>query len=503
MAKAIMIQGTMPGVGKSLVAAGLCRVLKEDGMRVAPFKAKSIEEHSYVTREGLEMGRSQVIQSEAAGIAPTVLMNPVLLKPVSETEYQLIVNGEIAGIVTPENAASMETELAPYIREAYELLSEQYDVIVIEGTEGAAELGIKKNSFANMGMAKFAKAPVILVGDAKKGGIFAQLYGTAELLEEQDKKRLQGLVVNKIGIQETILEQGFRTLEHKTHKKIIGMIPYLDMKMEEEDGIFRHLDECKKEPKLDIAVIRFPQIANYTDFSALERLSSIRVRYISTPEEMEYPDMIILPGTKHTISDLLWLREINMEEKIVNQYKQGALIFGIGGGYQMLGVSIQDTTLLANMANTVAGIGLLPVESIWDPAGGQIPFKGKLEMVMGPYEKLSKAEYKGYEIEIGHSKALEPLRPLAQSEGKLLGVCKGRVAGTYLHGFFDSREVASGILNILADQKGIRIEEDQEDSLIDHKEEQYRTLALQLRESLEMKKIYEMIEKGEAYEGRG
>lgn len=495
-----MIQGTMSGAGKSLLVAGLCRILKEDGVKVAPFKSQNMALNSYITKEGLEMGRAQVVQAEAAGIEPSVLMNPILLKPTDDTGSQVIINGEVIGNMSARDYFSIKRDLVPYIKEAYEALSQAYDVIVIEGAGSPAEINLKNNDIVNMGMAKIAKAPVLLVGDIDRGGVFAQLYGTVELLDENEQKRVKGLLINKFRGDESILEPGVQMLERKMHKKVVGTIPYMEVDIEEEDSISERFAAEKKPARIHIDVIRLPHISNYTDLAPLEHLDDIGVRYVSQPAEIDLPDLIIIPGSKNTIGDFMWLRESGMEERILHMHKQGTMVFGICGGYQMLGMAIHDPIGI-EFAGSINAMGLLPVETYFEEEKTRTQVQGKFQTLVGPFEKLSQASYEGYEIHMGQTKAIEPVRTLMQNDGRSLGCCKGRVAGTYVHGIFDKGEVTSAILEILADQKGIRPEEIQGENFSDYKEIQYQKLAQELRERLDMKRIYAMIEQGEEYDG--
>ena len=320
MAKVIMIQGTMSNAGKSLLAAGLCRIFHQDGYRVAPFKSQNMALNSFITREGLEMGRAQVMQAEAAGIEPSVLMNPILLKPTNDTGSQVIVNGEVLGNMSAREYFSHKKELIPDIMKAYHALEEQYDIIVIEGAGSPAEINLKADDIVNMGMAKLVDAPVLLVGDIDRGGVFAQLYGTVELLEPDERDRIKGLIINKFRGDKTILDPGVVMLEERGHVPVVGVVPYMELSIDDEDSLSSRFDR-KEEGLIDIAVIRYPRISNFTDLSVLEQIGQVSVRYVDSVRDLHHPDMIVLPGSKNTMADLKWMRENGLEaliKKIVN-----------------------------------------------------------------------------------------------------------------------------------------------------------------------------------------
>ena len=281
MAKSIMVQGTMSNAGKSLLAAGLCRIFKQDGYRVAPFKSQNMALNSFITREGLEMGRAQVMQAEAAGIEPSVLMNPILLKPTNDTGSQVIVNGEVLSTMSARDYFKYKKQLVPDIMKAYHALEEQADIIVLEGAGSPAEINLKNDDIVNMGMAKMAKAPVLLVGDIDRGGVFAQLAGTMMLLEEEEKRLVKGLVINKFRGDKSILDPGIEMLEQLCGKPVVGVAPYMDIDVEDEDSLSERMSDHKEIGQIDLAVIRLPRISNFTDFNIFESIPGVSVRYIS------------------------------------------------------------------------------------------------------------------------------------------------------------------------------------------------------------------------------
>lgn len=309
MAKVIMVQGTMSNAGKSLLVAGLCRVFRQDGYTVAPFKSQNMALNSFITKEGLEMGRAQVMQAEAAGIAPMVCMNPILLKPISHTGSQVIVNGEVIGNMSAREYFAYKKQLVPDIKKAFQKLEEKADIIVIEGAGSPAEINLKENDIVNMGLAEMVDAPVLLVGDIDRGGVFAQLLGTLMLLTKQEKDRVKGLVINKFRGDKTILDPGILMLEEKGRVPVVGVLPYLELKLEDEDSLTERFDH-RREGLIDIAVIRYPRISNFTDFNVFEQNPNVTVRYVASEEELHHPDLIILPGSKNTMGDLKWMRQM-------------------------------------------------------------------------------------------------------------------------------------------------------------------------------------------------
>ena len=296
MAKVIMVQGTMSNAGKSLIVAGLCRIFKQDGYRVAPFKSQNMALNSFITKEGLEMGRAQVMQAEAAGIKPSVLMNPILLKPTNDTGSQVIVNGEVLGNLSAREYYKRKKEMIPHIMQAYRQLDEQYDIIVLEGAGSPAEINLKQDDIVNMGMAKLAKAPVLLVGDIDRGGVFASLAGTLMLLEPQEREMVKGLVINKFRGDVSILRPGLDQIEQITGKQVVGVVPYMNLDLEDEDSLSERFTRRTAPAMLDIAVVRLPRISNFTDLNSLECVDGVSVRYVKSAAELKQPDMVVLPG---------------------------------------------------------------------------------------------------------------------------------------------------------------------------------------------------------------
>ena len=342
VAKTIMIQGTASNAGKSLIVAGLCRIFKQDGYKVAPFKSQNMALNSFITKDGFEMGRAQVMQAEAAGIEPDVRMNPILLKPTSDTGSQVIVNGEVVGDMSAKDYFAQKKKLIPDIMKAFNELAEENDIIVIEGAGSPAEINLNDDDIVNMGMAKLAQAPVFIVGDIDRGGVFASLAGTMLFLKEDEKNMVKGTIINKFRGDKSILEPGLKMLEDAINVPVTGVVPYLNIDVDDEDSLTERFNVREEIALIDIAVIRLPRISNFTDFNALEYIDGVSVRYVGSVKELKNPDLIILPGTKNTISDLIWLRECGLEAAIMKHVSKNKPLFGICGGYQMLGLTLKD-----------------------------------------------------------------------------------------------------------------------------------------------------------------
>lgn len=485
MTRCIMVQGTMSGAGKSLLTAGLCRIFKEDGYRVAPFKSQNMALNSYITADGLEMGRAQVVQAQAAGKEPDVRMNPILLKPSSDVGSQLIVNGKVYGDYKAKDYFKMKKSLIPEIQKAYDSLAEENDILVIEGAGSPAEINLKDGDIVNMGLAKLVNAPVLLVGDIDRGGVFAQLYGTVELLEKEERERIIGLIINKFRGDVDILKPGLVMLEDKTRIPVLGVVPYSYAKIDEEDSLAPQLEEKEAHKPLDLAVIRLPRISNFTDFTPLEEHPLLGVRYVSHLQELQDPDLILLPGTKNTMGDLEWLRQSGLEMRIRQLAAEGKPVLGICGGYQMMGESLADPYCVEH-GGEMKGMGLLPIKTVFTKEKTRNRARAK---ACGPF---AGAELFGYEIHMGESQKTEEAEDFCLFEdGHKDGVIKGNCAGSYLHGMFDSGQLTARLAELLLAKKGIKAEAY---SLLSHKEfqeQQLDLLAKELRESLDMEKIYE------------
>ena len=483
MAKNIMIQGTMSNAGKSLLCAGLCRILRQDGYRVAPFKSQNMALNSFITKDGGEMGRAQVVQAEAAGIEPDVRMNPILLKPTTDVGSQVIIAGQVQGNMRAMEYYRRKREYIPAILEAYNSLASEYDIIVIEGAGSPAEINLKQEDIVNMGLAKLVDAPVLLVGDIDRGGVFAQLYGTVALLEEDEQKRIKGTVVNKFRGDRSILEPGIRILEEICGVPVAGVIPYTHVDIDDEDSLTERFARTTERKLLDIAVIRLPRISNFTDFAPLERYANVSLRYVERVADLHSPDMILIPGTKSTIADLKWLRQSGLEAAILKAASAGTLIFGICGGYQMLGRRISDPDRVEAAGTTeIQGLGLLDMDTVFLGEKVQTQVAGTFDGVTGLLSGLNGMDYTGYEIHMGCSQEKKP--PL---QGR------SNVYGSYIHGVFDAPGVSDGILKALCAKKGLDFSALGTFDLQEYKERQYNMLADAVRGGLDMELVYRVI----------
>ena len=483
MTKVIMVQGTMSSAGKSLLVAGLCRIFHQDGYRVAPFKSQNMALNSFITSEGLEMGRAQVMQAEAAGIEPMVCMNPILLKPTNHTGSQVIVNGKVIGNMSAKDYFSYKKNLIPDIKAAIKKLEEVADIIVIEGAGSPAEINLKENDIVNMGMAAMVDAPVLLVGDIDRGGVFAQLLGTLMLLEPDERDRVKGVVINKFRGDASILDSGIKMLEEKGGVPVAGLIPYMDLCLDDEDSLTGRFNNTAT-GLIDIAVIKYPRISNFTDFNVFDEYDQVSVRYVTSISELGCPDLVILPGSKNTMGDLKWLRTSGLEAAIV-KLSEDIPVIGICGGYQMLGSSISDPDSVEE-GGSIRGMNLLPVSTVLKNEKTRLQTKGAFDQITGIFKELSGMEYEGYEIHMGlTSYDDEGNKPVDNNI-----INQGNVYGSYIHGLFDHGKIASTIISSIAKKKGIDINSLEEVDYKAFKESQYNKLADTMRLYLDMEKIY-------------
>ena len=483
MAKNIMIQGTMSNAGKSLIAAGLCRIFKQDGYKVAPFKSQNMALNSFITADGKEMGRAQVVQAQAAGIQPDVRMNPILLKPTTDVGSQVIVNGVVQGNMRAMEYYRRKREFLPAVLEAYHALEQEFDIIVIEGAGSPAEINLKSEDIVNMGLAKLVDAPVLLVGDIDRGGVFAQLYGTIALLEPEEQRRVKGTIVNKFRGDRAILQPGIDILERICGVPVAGVVPYAHLDIDDEDSLSARFQSSQVRKAVDIAVIKLPRISNFTDVSPLERYENVSVRYVERADQLHQPDMILLPGTKSTIADLLWLRQSGLEAGILKEAARGCVIFGICGGYQMLGTSISDPQGVEAAGITqVKGLGLLDMDTVFRGEKVQLQTSGTLGPIPGVLHSLSGLRYRGYEIHMGRS--AQPALPVQ---------CSGNVYGSYIHGIFDAEGIGDAIVKDLAANKGVELGQLSHFDPESYMQHQYDLLADTLRAGLDMDFIYRVV----------
>jgi adenosylcobyric acid synthase len=456
-ARAIMVLGTSSHVGKSLITTALCRIFLQHGYRVAPFKSQNMSLNSAATIEGLEIGRAQALQAEAAGIAPSVHMNPVLIKPSGESTSQVIVRGKIWGTLTAADYHQRRVEeLMPIVRESYETLASQFDVMILEGAGSPAEINLKQHDIANMRMAKMAEAHCLLVADIDRGGVFASLLGTMQLLDADEQTRIRGFVINKFRGDPALLEPGVRSIETRIQRQCTGVIPFLhSLQLEEEDSVgLAATTETRwtvnaasgraADRPLRIAVVALPSFSNFTDFDSLRAEPSVSLLFCSSAESIAEADVVILPGTKQTVDDLIWLRT-NEFDRVIRRFAQAGLIVGICGGMQMLGQSIADP-LGIEREGWVAGMALLPIETIMQSRKVTRNVTGKLA-VKFLFGQPVKADFiSGYEIHVGETiykeepayfAAIAGSSDSSEAIGDGCVSNDGRVFGTYLHGLFD------------------------------------------------------------------
>ena len=483
-AHSIMIQGTMSGVGKSLIVAGLCRVFTDMGYKAAPFKSQNMALNSYITKDGLEIGRAQAMQAICCGMEPDVCMNPILLKPTGDKTSQVIVNGRVKANMSAKEYFAHKKDLIPDIVAAYEKLSKMVDIIVIEGAGSPAEMNLKSDDIVNMGLADIIDTNVLLVGDIDRGGVFAQLLGTLDLLEPHERERIKGLIVNKFRGDSALFEDGIRILETKGKVKVNGIVPHMDIHVEDEDSLTDRF-YVNQRKAIDIAVIRLSHISNFTDFDVFDQFEDVSVRYVEESEDLCKPDMIILPGTKTTIGDLKWLKEKKLDQAIRNLASMGVPVLGICGGYQMLGRNIDDPDNTEG-GGSEEGLLLLPVDTVMGKEKRRTQFNGKVINATGVFDGICECEVTGYEIHMGITK---PFNEVSEFTSDSTGHCSGNVYGSYIHGIFDKKEIVTGIVKALADKSERRVETESVIDQSDYRERQYEILADTLKKSLDMDSI--------------
>ncbi|MDP9359109.1 MAG: cobyric acid synthase [Chloroflexota bacterium] len=472
-APVLMVQGTASGVGKSVIAAGLCRLLRRRGLRVAPFKAQNMSLNAAVTPDGGEIARSTAVQAEASGIEPTVDMNPILLKPEAEMRSQVIVRGKVWGTLSARDYFGRKPDLWPIVAVALDRLRAQYDVVVAEGAGSPAEMNLRDHDLVNMRVALHAKASVVLVGDIDRGGVFAQLIGTLDLLPAHERALVRGLIVNRFRGDRSLFAEGVRFLEDRTGLPVYGVVPMVrDLGLAEEDsasldGVRHAANIGEVRPSLRIAVVRLPRIANFDDFGPLARMAGVALDYVDRPDQLVDADLVILPGSKTTIADLQFVREGGLAEAIAAARKRGTPIMGICGGYQMLGRQIHDPDRIESPTGGAPGLGLLPHETVFAGEKRTCRVRARLVAATGPFAAAHGREIDAYEIHVGRTRmpegtsAVVPLRLTVRS-GARVDEPDGTVSddgllfGTYLHGLFEDEGVRQSLLAWLRDRRGLR-----------------------------------------------
>lgn len=479
----IMIVGTASSAGKSLTATALCRIFTNDGYKVLPFKSQNMSLNSYVTMEGLEMGRAQVLQAQGAKVEPRAVMNPILLKPTSDRKSQVIIKGKPYKNMDVIEYYDFKPQLKEMIRNTYDELESECDIVVIEGAGSPAEINLMADDIVNMGMAEMADAPVLLVGDIDKGGVFASIYGTVMLLDEKDRRRIKGIIINKFRGDKSILQSGLDKIEELTGIPVVGVIPYMNVKLDEEDGA-THFNE-KKGGEIDICVVKTPRISNFTDFDAFRFDDDVNVRFITSPEEIGFSDMLVIPGSKNTIEDLRWLKRAGFEET-VKKFK--GIVFGICGGYQMLGSEIIDEEgWEVERGEIEKGLGVFNTTTV---------FRGD-KITTNIEGKAFGYKIYGYEIHSGKTFGnTNAFVTISTRQGEEVHYTDGeyiddKYFGTYIHGIFDSNEFREYILNTIRKKK--KLNEKGSVDLRERREEELEKLAAITRENLDLDYIYLLI----------
>lgn len=490
MAKNIMFQGTASSVGKSIITAAFCRILKNHGFEVAPFKSQNMALNSFVTVDGKEMGRAQAVQAEAAKISPTVEMNPILLKPTSEVGSQVIVNGKVFKNLDAMKYSNMKSKLKSIIMEAYNKLDSNFEAITIEGAGSPAEINLRENDVVNMGLAEMVDAPVILIGDIDRGGVFASLYGTIMLLTEEERARIRGFIINKFRGDVEILKPGVKMIEEKINKPCLGIIPYINLQIDDEDSV-THRFNRQMNGEIVIGVIQLPYMSNFTDFTPFEIEEGVSLRYVSDTEQLQDVDLVIIPGSKNTIKDMKFIFTTNLDKAIYKKRREGVPIIGICGGYQMLGQEISDPSLVESTCSSINGLSLLNIKTKMLEEKQTKQVSGKFMAGSEIFQPQNNEILSGYEIHMGETELLENVKPVIELEdGRFDGAISedGKVMGTYLHGIFDNDGFRNSILNMLKKKKGL----DDNGKTISYKElkeQEYEKLAKTVEENCDVKAI--------------
>lgn len=492
----LMLQGTASHVGKSIIVAALCRIFKETGLKVSPFKAQNMALNSFVTLDGGEIGRAQAFQAEASGNLPEIDMNPILLKPTSDIVAQVIIHGKIYGNMKADEYHKFKKEAKKYVMESYTRLAQKNDVLIIEGAGSPAEINLKENDIANMGLAEMVDAPVVLIGDIDRGGVFASLVGTMELLSHSERNRVKGFIINKFRGDLELLKPGLDFLEHKTGLPVIGVVPYLkDIKLPDEDSLALEKGQrARGKGGINISIIKLPRISNFTDFDPFKFEPDVAIRYIATPEELEGADIIIIPGSKNTLEDLVWLWDSGIANGIINHANNGGRIVGICGGFQMLGKLIKDPHCMESNLCKTKGLGLLNVETILEKEKKVYQVKAAIQSG----GRGQGAGVTGYEIHIGRTTIKgNPFSIIINRNGSSVEIEDGNISdtgkiwGTYIHGIFDNDGFRTQFLNKSRIEKGFSIHKAV--SFKDKKDEAIKRLAEVVAENINMQRLYEIM----------
>ena len=503
--RALQICGTGSGVGKSVIVTALCRIFLQDGYRVCPFKAQNMSLNSFVTSGGAEIGRAQATQALSCRILPHADMNPVLLKPMTNVGSQVIVQGKPIGNRTARQyqQKKYKKQLFLKVKESFNRLKKEYELVVIEGAGSPAEINLKSHDIVNLKMAAYAQAPVILLADIDQGGVFASLVGTLQLLDKKERRMVKGFIINKFRGDKSLLRDGLRFLERKTKKPVLGVIPYFkDITLPEEDSAV--LDGRGKKPQqndqvkraIKISVIKLPHISNFTDFDAFKKEPDISLDYIDQACHFNNPDLIIIPGTKNTIQDLIWLKNSGLAGKIIAALdrKEPAVVAGICGGYQMLGERIYDAYAIESSKKKISGLGIFPTVTFLE--------KKKVLTQVKAREVSSGLEVSGYEIHHGRSCNLNGYRPafkIIERAGKETEIFDGivggkeNILGTYIHGVFDADNFRRDFLNRIRIKKGLAALNNLKPANL---ESEFDQLADLVRRNINLRLLYKILNAG-------
>jgi len=471
----LMVVGTSSGAGKSLFVTALCRIFYKDKYKVSPFKSQNMALNSYITKDGKEMGRAQVVQAEASGLEPEVEMNPILLKPSSMNKIQIIVCGKSIGNMSGIEYNQYKKNLIPILKETYSKIEAKNDIDI-----------------SNFAMARIADAPVILVADIDRGGVFASIYGTIMLLKEEDKKRVKGIVINKFRGNKEVLEPGFEIIENLTGVKTLGVIPYADIDIEDEDSLsekYKSFKLNKNSNKIKVSVIKLKHISNVTDIDALSIHDDVEIQFVSERSQIGDEDLIIIPGSKNTIDDLKWLKESGIAEEIIKRARTKTIIFGICGGFQILGNKVKDPYHIEGDIEELNGLGLLALETIMENEKTLVQYTGKLIAEEGLLKDLNNSEIKGYEI---HQGLTEGNEKNLTSDNRTILVNKNNIIATYLHGIFDNKDFTNNLLNEIRRRKGLE-EVNSNISYEEYKIQEFDKLEKLVRENVDIEEIYKII----------
>ena len=488
----LMIVGTSSGAGKSLFVTALCRIFYKDKYKVSPFKSQNMALNSYITKDGKEMGRAQVVQAEASGLEPDVNMNPILLKPSTMNKIQIIVCGKSIGNMSGIGYNQYKKNLIPILKETYSKIESENDIVVIEGAGSPAEINIKEEDISNFAMAKIADAPVILVADIDRGGVFASIYGTIMLLKEEDKKRIKGIVRNKFRGNKEVLKPGFEIIENLTGVKTLGVIPYTDIDIEDEDSLsekYKSFKLNKNSNKIKISVIKLKHISNVTDIDALSIYDDVEIQFVTERSQIGNEDLLIIPGSKNTIDDLKWLKESGIAEEIIKRARTETIILGICGGFQILGNKVKDPYHIEGDIEELNALGLLDLETIMENEKTLVQYKGKLAIDNGLLKALNNFEIKGYEIHQGITKGNEKN---LTTDDRTIFVNRDNIIATYLHGIFDNKDFTDSLLNEIRRRKGLE-ELNDNISYEEYKLKEFDKLEKLVRENADIDEIYKII----------